>query len=209
MTAYETHQVLNQPSEFSKNLYTSDRALNAAVEQFGGSWGIDALTDYGRFACDSMMSDGVRANNNKPQLTTHDRFGHRINQVDFDPAYHQLMTQAIEAGLPSLPWREPRKGSHAVRAALVYLHNQGECGTTCPTTMTFAATPALQHQPDIAERWVPLVTAPHYDGRNVPWFDKPGLTIGMAMTEKQGGSDVRANQSIAKPVSKAGGGQLY
>ena len=119
------------------------------------------------------------------------------------------MTRAIEAGLPSLPWRDTRKGSHAVRAALVYLHNQGECGTTCPTTMTFAATPALHHQPDIAERWVPLVTAPHYDGRNIPWFDKPGLTIGMAMTEKQGGSDVRANQSTAKPAGKSGGGQIY
>jgi len=119
------------------------------------------------------------------------------------------MKQAIESGLPSLPWRDSRKGSQAVRAALVYLHNQSECGTTCPTTMTFAATPALQHQPDIAERWVPLVTSTQYDGRNIPWYDKPGLTIGMAMTEKQGGSDVRANQSTAKPVGKPGGGQLY
>ena len=209
MTAYETHQVHNQPTEFSDNLYTSDKALNSAVKQFGGTWGNEALTTYGQFAVDVMMQDGLRANSNKPQLKTHDRFGRRINQVDFDPAYHHLMAQAIEAGLPSLPWRDTRKGSHAVRAALVYLHNQGECGTTCPTTMTFAATPALQHQPDVAERWVPLVTAPKYDGRNVPWFDKPGLTIGMAMTEKQGGSDVRANQSIAKAVGKPGGGKIY
>lgn len=209
MTAYETHQVLNQPTEFSDNLYTTDRALNSAVNQFEGSWGNEALQDYGQFAVDIMMSDGVRANSNKPQLKTHDRFGRRVNQVDFDPAYHQLMTRAIEAGLPSLPWRDTRKGSHAVRAALVYLHNQGECGTTCPTTMTFAATPALQHQPDVAQRWVPLVTAPHYDGRNIPWYEKRGLTIGMAMTEKQGGSDVRANQSIAKPAGKRGGGELY
>ena len=209
MTAYETHQVHNQPTEFSDNLYTSDKALNSAVKQFGGTWGNEALTTYGQFAVDVMMQDGLRANSNKPQLKTHDRFGRRINQVDFDPASHHLMAQAIEAGLPSLPWRDTRKGSHAVRAALVYLHNQGECGTTCPTTMTFAATPALQHQPDVAERWVPLVTAPKYDGRNVPWFDKPGLTIGMAMTEKQGGSDVRANQSIAKAVGKPGGGKIY
>jgi len=209
MKAYETHQVLNQPTEFSDNLYTTDKALNSAVNRFGGSWGHEALCDYGQFATDIMMSDGVRANSNKPQLKTHDRFGHRINQVDFDPAYHHLMTRAIEAGLPSLPWRDNRKGSHAVRAALVYLHNQGECGTTCPTTMTFAATPALKHQPDIAEQWLPLVTAPHYDGRNIPWFDKPGLTIGMAMTEKQGGSDVRANRSVAKPAGKPGAGQIY
>ena len=92
MTAYETHQVLNQPSEFTANLYTTDKALNAAVEQFGGSWGNEALVDYGQFAIESMMSDGVRANSNKPQLKTHDRFGRRVNQVDFDPAYHQLMT---------------------------------------------------------------------------------------------------------------------
>jgi len=209
MTAYETHEVRNQPPEFSSNLYLSDTALQSAISQFDGSWGHDALCEYGQFAADTMMSEAVRANINKPKLNTHDRFGKRINQVDFDPAYHQLMAQAIEAGLPSLPWRDTRKGSHAVRAALVYLHNQGECGTTCPTTMTFAATPALHHQPDIAERWVPLVTAPHYDGRNIPWYDKPGLTIGMAMTEKQGGSDVRANQSTAKPVGKPGGGQLY
>lgn len=209
MTGYETHQVLNQPPEFSSNLYLSDRALQSAVNQFNGNWGDSALREYGQFAIDNMMTDGVRANINKPQLRTHDRFGKCINQVDFDPAYHLLMTQAVEAGLPSLPWRDNRQGAHTVRAALVYLHNQGECGTTCPTTMTFAATPALQHQPDIAEQWVPLVTAPHYDHRNIPWFDKPGLTIGMAMTEKQGGSDVRANQSIAKPAGKPGGGKIY
>jgi len=209
MPAYETHQVLNQPTEFSSNLYASDKALQKAVNQFGGSWGSDALHDYGQFAVDVMMDESVRANTNKPKLKTHDRFGTRVNQVDFDPAYHQLMSRAIEAGLPSLPWIDPRKGAHAVRSALVYLHNQGECGTTCPTTMTFAATPALRHQPDIAQRWIPLVTAAHYDGRNIPWFEKRGLTIGMAMTEKQGGSDVRANQSTAKPVDKPGGGHLY
>ena len=207
--AYETHQVLNQPPEFSCNLYLSDKALNTAVNRFGGDWGQEALRNYGQTALETMMSDGIRANINKPQFRSHDRFGQRINQVEYDPAYHQLMTQAIEAGLPSLPWRDPRSGAHTVRAALVYLHNQGECGTTCPTTMTFAAVPALRHQPDIAERWIPRVTAPHYDGRNIPWYDKPGLTMGMAMTEKQGGSDVRANQSIAKPVGKTGGGQLY
>ena len=209
MPAHETHQVLNQPPEFSNNLYLSDQALHSAVSQFGGDWGDSALREYGQIAVETMTTDGVRANINKPRLRTHDRFGKRINQVDFDPAYHLLMTQAIEAGLPSLPWRDTRKGAHAVRAALVYLHNQGECGTTCPTTMTFAATPALRNQPDIAERWLPLVTAPHYDGRNIPWYDKPGLTIGMAMTEKQGGSDVRANQSTATPAGKPGGGNIY
>lgn len=209
MPAFATHQVENQPPEFSKNLYLSDTALQSAVNQFGGNWGQESLSEYGQFALETLMSDGVRANVNKPKLKTHDRFGNRVNMVEFDPAYHHLMTHAIEAGLPSLPWRDTRKGAHTVRAALVYLHNQGECGTTCPTTMTFAATPALRHQPDIAERWVPLLTAPYYDGSNIPWYDKRGLTIGMAMTEKQGGSDVRANQSIAKTKSKPGGGQIY
>ena len=161
MTAYETHQVLNQPPEFLKNLYSSDKALKSAVHQFDGSWGDSALLEYGQTSVETMMVEGVRANTNKPVLRTHDRFGRRINQVDFDPSYHQLMTQAVEAGLPSLPWRDSRQGAHAVRAALVYLHNQGECGTTCPTTMTFAATPALRHQPDVAERWLPPVSYTH------------------------------------------------
>ena len=147
MPAYETHKILNQPPEFSSNLYLSDNALQSAVSQFGGSWGNDALRDYGQLALETMMSDGIRANVNKPQYRSHDRFGQRINQIDFDPAYHQIMAHAIEAGLPSLPWQDSRTGAHVVRAALVYLHNQGECGTTCPTTMTFAATPALHHQP--------------------------------------------------------------
>ncbi len=209
MPAYDTHQVLNQTPAFNTNLYTTDKALRSAVASFGADWATTQLDTYGQFATDVLMHESVRANINKPQLQTHDRYGNRINQVDFDPAYHQLMTQAIEAGLPSLPWRENRAGAHTARAALVYLHNQAECGTTCPTTMTFAAIPALHHQPDIAERWVPKVTAPHYDGRNIPWYDKPGLTIGMAMTEKQGGSDVRANISSAKPVTGNGGGKLY
>ena len=209
MPAQATHQVLNQPPEFTANLYTSDKALRQTVSTFGGDWASAQLDDYGQFAVDVLAHESVRANVNKPRLQTHDRYGNRINQVDFDPAYHQIMSRAIEAGLPSIPWREKRPGAHTARAALVYLHNQAECGTTCPTTMTFAATPALQHQPDIASRWVPKLTAPHYDGSNTPWYDKPGLTIGMAMTEKQGGSDVRANQSTAKPVGTGGGGQLY
>ena len=206
---YETHEVLNLPPDFTANLYTSDSPLQSAVNAFGANWGEDNLRDYGDYAVSTLMNDSVRANVNKPKLRTHDRFGRRINQVDFDPAYHSIMSQAIESGLPSLPWRSPEPGAHAVRCALVYLHNQSECGTTCPTTMTFAATPALGHQPDIAEQWVPKVTAPHYDGDNKPWFEKSGLTIGMAMTEKQGGSDVRANQSQAKPVDKPGGGKRY
>ena len=120
MSAYETHQVLNQPPEFSDNLYISDNALKSAVTQFGGSWGDSALREYGQFAVEIMMTDAVRANSNKPRFTSHDRFGKRLNQVDFDPAYHLLMTRAIEAGLPSLPWRDSRKGAHAVRACLLY-----------------------------------------------------------------------------------------
>jgi len=206
---YETHEVLNLPPDFTANLYKSDTPLQSAVKAFGADWGYESLRDYGDYAVSTLMNESVRANINKPALRTHDRFGRRINQVDFDPAYHSIMSQAIEFGLPSLPWRKPEPGSHVLRGALVYLHNQSECGTTCPTTMTFAAVPALHHQPDIAEQWIPKVTAPHYDGDNKPWFEKSGLTIGMAMTEKQGGSDVRANQSQAKPVDKRGGGKRY
>ncbi len=204
-----THEVTNQPPEFSYNLYTSDRALKNTVSAFGGCWAEEILTGYGAKAMDNLIHCAASANNSKPVLRTHDRFGHRINQVDFHPAYHSLMQDAIEVGMPSLPWARREPGAHVARSALVYLHNQAEAGTTCPTTMTFSAVPALQHQPDVTNEWIKGITAARYDHRNLPWYKKDGLTIGMAMTEKQGGSDVRANQSTATPVSAAGPGKPY
>src|SRR5690606_35942168 len=124
----------------------------------------------------------------------------------FHPAYHELMRTAIEAGMHSLPWLQPKKAAHVARAGLVYQHMNADAGSGCPLTMTFAAVPALQHAPAIAKDWLPKILAPVYDERNVPYFDKQGATIGMAMTEKQGGSDVRANTPalirwVNKPVT--------
>ena len=206
---HPTHQVTNQPVEFNYNLYTSDRALQNSVAVFGGQYAADELERYGGRAMHNLMHSASSANNSKPVLRTHDRFGHRINQVDFHPAYHSLMTDAIEAGMPSLPWAEAKSGAHVARSALVYMHNQAEAGTTCPTTMTFSAVPALRHQPDVTEAWIRGITSRVYDQRNLPWYEKDGLTIGMAMTEKQGGSDVRANQSTAVAVSETGAGKPY
>jgi putative acyl-CoA dehydrogenase len=140
---------------------------------------------------------------------THDRFGHRIDEVDFHPAYHELMRIALEHGLHSSPWTQPGPGAHVIRAAKYYMHSQVEAAHCCPVTMTFAAIPSIRQQPDLARIWEPKILANHYDPRNVPDGDKTSVTIGMAMTEKQGGSDVRANTTRAYPVGTEGPGQPY
>src|SRR5690606_20911656 len=139
----------------------------------------------------------------QPELDTHDRFGNRVDLVKFHPAYHALMKTAIENGLHSSPWSDPKPGAHVARAAKSYMHSQVEAGHGCPIPMTFAVVPALRVQADLAAHWEPLITARHYDPRNVPAEQKSGITVGMAMTEKQGGSDVRANTTRAYPVGTA------
>lgn len=206
----ETHEVINQPTPLEDyNTYTSDTALQHWVTIFRGDWATTRLMKYGHRTGHDLASAGFQANRFKPEFKTHDRFGRRIDQVDFHPAYHQLMRTAIEAGHHSLPWADPQAGAHVARAAICYLHTQADPGTGCPLTMTFSSVPALKHQPDIAAEWLPKITANHYDERNVPYFEKQGVTIGMAMTEKQGGSDVRANTTRAHPIKKEGPGQAY
>ena len=206
----ETHEVFNQvPPLDGANLYRLDLPLREWVRRFHGGWGDEQLDAYGALAGGPLMAAGFLANENRPVLRTHDRYGHRIDQVDFHPAYHELMRTAIEHGLPSLPWVNPRAGAHVVRAGLTYLHSQAEAASGCPLTMTFAAVPALRLQPNIAEAWLPKILATEYDPRNVPMAQKAGVTIGMAMTEKQGGTDVRANTTQAYPVATGGAGQAY
>lgn len=206
----ETHQVFNQPSALENyNAYLSDQVLSHYIETFAGEWGESQLIDYGEKVGHQLLQAGFAANKYKPELETHDRFGRRIDQVNYHPAYHQLMNTAIEAGHHSMPWKNPKLGTHVVRAGIEYLHTQADPGSGCPLTMTFAAVPAIKHQPNIAESWLPKVTANVYDPRNVPFYEKSGLTIGMAMTEKQGGSDVRANTTEAKPIHRAGPGLEY
>jgi putative acyl-CoA dehydrogenase len=206
----ETHQVFNQvPSLDGANLYRLDLPLQQWQAHYQAGWAAPRLDAYGALAGGPLMAAGFLANENKPQFHSHDRQGRRIDLVEFHPAYHQLMQAAIEHGIPSLPWTEPRAGAHVARAGLSYLHSQAESGSGCPLTMTFASVPALQLQPELAELWLAKILARQYDPRNLPMEQKVGLTIGMAMTEKQGGTDVRANTTQAHPVGADGPGQAY
>ena len=206
----ETHDVTNQPPSLDgANLYRIDLPLQDWSRRFGAGWAEQRIDTYGALAGGPLMEAGFLANQNKPVFNSHDRFGHRIDLVEFHPAYHELMRTAVEHGLPSLPWAHPQSGAHVARAAMTYLHSQAEAGTGCPLTMTFACVPALRLQPDLAETWLPKILATEYDPRNVGIAHKAGATIGMAMTEKQGGTDVRANTTRAYPVGAGGPGQAY
>jgi putative acyl-CoA dehydrogenase len=207
LTLADTHEVINVGRELvDVDLYRQDAALVEAVQREGAAWADAALGEFGRLAGSAdYLELGVQANQNPPVLDTHDRFGRRVDLVKFHPAYHQLMRSAIEHGLHSSPWTDPRPGAHVARAAHTYLQTQVEAGHGCPITMTFASVPALQTTPALAAAWLPKITARIYDPRNVPDGQKQGLTIGMAMTEKQGGSDVRANTTRAYPLGAGEG----
>ncbi len=209
-TLADTHTVVNVSRDLvDYNLYAQDAALQEAVGREGARWAHDALTAFGRtIGTADYLELGALANRHPPELDTHDRFGHRVDLVRFHPAYHTLMRTAIEHGLHASPWSEPKPGAHVARAAHTYLHTQVEAGHGCPITMTFAAVPSLRTTPALAAVWEPKITARVYDPRNVPDGQKAGVTIGMAMTEKQGGSDVRANTTRAFPVG-ADGGDAY
>jgi putative acyl-CoA dehydrogenase len=188
-----THEVFNQPPPFeNENLFELDIALQEALVREKGAWGIDRVRDLGVVAGSAeAIEHGRRANTNLPVLKTHDRYGHRIDQVDLDPSWHWLLRIGVEREIPSLPWRDPKPGAHVVRGALFSLWSQVEAGVMCPISMTYAAVPALRKNPELAAEWEPRLTLPDYDR---------GALSGMAMTEKQGGSDVRANTTQATPV---------
>jgi len=204
-------EVVNVARELADyNPYLEDAALQEAVRREGAAAAHESLAGFGRMIGTAEYIElGALANRHPPELDTHDRFGNRVDLVRFHPAYHALMTTAIEHGLHSSPWTEPGPGAHVARAARCYLHTQVEAGHGCPVTMTFAAVPSLRTTPELARLWEPKITARVYDPRNVPDGDKRGLTIGMAMTEKQGGSDVRANTTRAFPVGAGGPGTPY
>lgn len=196
---FETHRVENQPPPFEpRDLWADDVVLREAVAREGGDAFAERLADYGALAGDELYRLGFDANRDRPRLRTHDRTGQRIDTVEFHPAYHRLMDLAKTHGVAGLSWHESVPGAHVARAALSYLHHQAEAGTGCPLTMTHAAVPVLQREPALHE-WAAKAAAPHYDPRDVPIADKPGITLGMGMTEKQGGSDVRANATTATP----------
>jgi len=196
---FETHVVANQPPEFApRDLWQDDLALREALAREGGKSFADQVAAYGALAGGHLLALSFDAHRDRPRLRTHDRFGRRIDLVEFHPNYHALMQAAIEHGVAGLSWREARPSAHVARAALSYLHHQVEPGTSCPLTMTHAAVPVLRREPAL-QAWSDKVAMCRYDARDVPIGDKAGVTLGMGMTEKQGGSDVRANTTTATP----------
>ncbi len=186
--------VLNQPPPLPPvNLFEVDAALNAALEREGGGWGLDRARETGEAAGSAAtLEHSRRAERNLPILRTHDRYGNRIDEVELDSSWHWLLRGAIEREIASLPWREQQPGAHVVRAVLFMLWSNANAGVMCPVSMTHAAVPALRAgAPQLAAEWEPRLTLPEYDR---------GALAGMAMTERQGGSDVRANVTRADPV---------
>src|SRR5215467_5913058 len=189
----------NQPPPLvGFNAWSGDRTLQEAVAREGGGWIGARAGELGELVgSERMQVLAAQANRHAPELKTHDRFGNRIDAVEYHPAYHELMALAFRAGLHSLAWTESRPGAWIARAALNYLWNQGENGVACPVTMTFASVKVLRNDRTLAAQWEPKVLAQDYDPRPLPLDQKRAATIGMAMTERQGGSDLRANSSAA------------
>ncbi len=198
-TRLATHEVTNQPRPLEDvNLYTSDAILRAACGWSGATLYTDRLADFGaRVGSAETQGLCVQANRVVPTFQPFDRFGQRIDEVEFHPAYHQLMALGLEAGVSGAAWNVAEAG-HALHAALFFLMGQADYGACCPMSMTYAVVPALRIEPGVAAEWVPRVTAEAYDQRFIPPSDKRAATMGMAMTEKQGGSDVRANSTRAE-----------
>jgi putative acyl-CoA dehydrogenase len=196
-----THEVFNQPPVLDGYDVADDPAMLAALRREGAGWAEDGIRELGRLAGSARAQElGRQANENPPRLRTHDRFGHRVDEVEFHPAWHELMTVAVRHGLHGAPWRDARPGAHVARAAGFYVWGAAEAGHTCPVSMTYAIVPALRHAPGLASRFEPLLAAPEYDFGLRPPETKRGLLAGMSMTEKQGGSDVRANTTQAVPA---------
>jgi putative acyl-CoA dehydrogenase len=193
-----THEVTNQPPPLAGYDASDDPALFDALAVFGTRADLARVGEIGRLAGAAQAQEqGRLANENPPKLRTHDRYGHRIDEVEFHPAWHDLMATAIGHGLHAAPWRDERPGAHLGRAAGLYVWGHAEAGHLCPVSMTYAIVPALRHAPDLAAQYEPLLAATAYDPGRRPPAGKRGLTAGMSMTEKQGGSDVRANTTTA------------
>ncbi len=205
-----THDVTNQPPLLENySTFETDRVLVEALEREAGDWATGRVREMGAAAGRAKtIRWAFEANDNPPRLRTHDRYGNRVDEVSFHPAWHSLMRLAVSWGLHSLPWSEPRPGAHAARAAGFIL--LPEAGIGCPLSMTYSVVPALRKQPELAAEWEPRFASLSYDGeRLVPAPDKKGALCGMGMTEKQGGSDVRANTTTAVPTGGGGSGAEY
>jgi len=206
-----THEVFNQPEPLvDVNLFEGNRALQDALRFNAPALDVAALRALGQQVGSAGMQQHARlANVFTPQLKSHDRFGHRIDLVEFHPSYHALMSAATAAGLHGTPWGETATSPHLHRAAAFMLFTELEPSILCPISMTYAVTPALQGNPAVYRDWAPQLTSRAYDPALKRWKDKPGVTMGMGMTEKQGGSDVRANTTQAVPDGADAWGQRF
>ena len=202
-----THDVVNMPPHMGdQDLWGDDLPLREWVSASGADWAADHLAAAGkRFGAVETFDWADQANRHPPELKPFDRYGMRINQVEFHPAYHDLMKLAIENGVAGFCWSNPQPGAQVANAALIYMFYQPEGGVMCPMVMTYSAIPALRSTPALADEWIPRLLSTTYDRRDIPVHEKSGATMGMFMTEKQGGSDVRANSTYAAPMGKATG----
>jgi putative acyl-CoA dehydrogenase len=202
-----THQVLNQVPPLAGYDVADDPALLEAAGREGAGWAADRLHELGRLAGAADTQEHARlANEHPPVLRTHDPSGNRIDEVEFHPSWHVLLGTAVRHGLHATPWAQRRPGAHVARAAAFYVWTQAEAGHGCPVSMTYASVPALRQAPDLAGQYEPLLAAPVYEPGLRPPVGKAGLLAGMAMTEKQGGSDVRAGTTRAEPAGGDAGG---
>ena len=210
-----THEVTNQSTAFvGRNLYTNDPALQESVKRLGAGWADAALRTLGDRLGSQEVADWARqANAFPPQLRNFDRSGRRIDEVEFHPAWHEIMRLMIGAGVHADPWADPKPGAQVARAAKYLLFSQVENGAQCPVTMTYAVVPVMQRQaavvPGIARDWMPRILSHDYDPASRPVDGKRGALLGMGMTEKQGGSDVRTNTTFAEADGRGDWGERY
>ncbi|WP_092869242.1 isovaleryl-CoA dehydrogenase [Hyphomicrobium facile] len=204
-------EVSNQPPPLENyDLFSSDPVLRAALVREHGGSALDDLSTLGRqLGTAEMIAAGAEANRNSPVLKSFDRYGHRIDEVEFHASWHKLLGLALNAGLHSGPWVKPRKGAHVTRAAGCYMLAQIESGVYCPVSMTYAAVATLSHSPPLAAEWLPRIYSRVYDPSFRPAAEKTSALIGMGMTENQGGSDLRANVTRAVPYASEGNRRFY
>jgi putative acyl-CoA dehydrogenase len=205
MNRFDTHEVFNQAAPFGDvNLFRCDPALREGLEREGAAWAGESLDQLGaRLGSAAVLDLGRLANEFPPRLVNFDRSGRRIDELEFHPAWHELMALLIGNGAHSLPWEAPQPGAQVARAAAYLLFGQVENGSQCPVTMTYASVPALRQNEAIATQWLPKILSRDYDPRSLPIEQKRGALIGMGMTEKQGGTDVRANTTRAARIDPA------
>jgi len=208
---WPTHEVMNQvPELHDYNIFTTDTVLRDGVRRDRAGWHEEHLMRFGaELGSKEVLHLGELANHYLPELSTHDRFGKRIDFVEFHDSWHRLLGLLRREGLHALPWMKPQPGAHVARAAGYFMQSQIEAGSLCPTTMTFASIPVLQNEPRLFAQLQAKLFSCEHDPRDLPLAQKNSIMLGMGMTEKQGGSDVRTNATVARPLNGEGRGAEY